>query len=194
MPLLKNLNFIRKRSSVSENGLSNYFNTLERTITMYEKGYRTVTYSRTEATHLLRYVDINGQNRLFGGKLLEWIDEIAGIAAMRHASMNVATVSIEHLEFKKGAFLNDTIVMIAYVTHVGRTSIEVRVDTWIEDPKTGMRTPINRAFLTEVCIDENGKPAPVPYGLKIETFEEQAKWEGAEERIEARKKRQREGF
>ena len=73
---------------------------------MYEKGYRTVTYSRTEATHLLRYVDINGQNRLFGGKLLEWIDEIAGIAAMRHASMNVATVSIEHLEFKKGAFLN----------------------------------------------------------------------------------------
>ena len=38
---------------------------------MYEKGYRTVTYSRTEATHLLRYVDINGQNRLFGGKLLE---------------------------------------------------------------------------------------------------------------------------
>ncbi len=91
MPLLKNLNFIRKRSSVSENGLSNYFNTLERTITMYEKGYRTVTYSRTEATHLLRYVDINGQNRLFGGKLLEWIDEIAGIAAMRHASMNVAT-------------------------------------------------------------------------------------------------------
>ena len=120
---------------------------------MYEKGYRTVTYSRTEATHLLRYVDINGQNRLFGGKLLEWIDEIAGIAAMRHASMNVATVSIEHLEFKKGAFLNDTIVMIAYVTHVGRTSIEVRVDTWIEDPSTGIRTPINRAFLTEVCID-----------------------------------------
>ena len=28
---------------------------------MYEKGYRTVTYSRTEATHLLRYVDINGR-------------------------------------------------------------------------------------------------------------------------------------
>ena len=109
---------------------------------MYEKGYRTVSYSRTEATHSLRYPDINGMNRLFGGRLLEWIDEIAGIAAMRHAGMNVATVSIEHLEFKKGAYLNDTLVMIAYVTHVGRTSIEVRVDTWIEDRETGMRRPM----------------------------------------------------
>lgn len=161
---------------------------------MYEKGYRTVSYSRTEATHSLRYPDINGMNRLFGGRLLEWIDEIAGIAAMRHAGMNVATVSIEHLEFKKGAYLNDTLVMIAYVTHVGRTSIEVRVDTWIEDRETGMRRPINRAFLTEVCIDENGKPTPVPYGLKIENFTEQAKWDGAEKRIEARRKGQQEGF
>lgn len=161
---------------------------------MYEKGYRTVSYSRTEATHALRYVDINGQNRLFGGKLLEWIDEIAGIAAMRHAGINVATVSIEHLEFKRAAFLNDTLVMIANVTHVGRTSIEVRVDTWIEDLQTGMRRPINRAFLTEVCIDENGRPTPVPYGLTIETFAEQARWEGAEKRIEARKKGREEGF
>ena len=157
-------------------------------------GCKTVSESVAELTRALRYPDINGQNRLFGGKLLEMIDEIAGVAAMRHAGMNVTTVSIEHLEFKKGAFLNDTIVLIARVTHIGRSSIEVRVDTWLEDLPTGRRTIINRAFLTEVCINEKGRPVPVPYGLILETESEKARWEGAEKRVKQRKKAQREGY
>ena len=89
---------------------------------MYEKGYRNVEYSRTEVSRCLRYPDINGQGRLFGGRLLAWIDEIAAIAATRHAGVNVTTAAIEHLEFKRGAYLNDVLVLIANVTHVGRTS------------------------------------------------------------------------
>ncbi len=158
------------------------------------KGYRTVSFSRTEVSRAVRYPDINGQGRLFGGRLLEWIDEIAGIAAMRHAGGNVTTVSIEHLEFKKGAFANDTLVLIANVTHVGGSSIEVRVDTWFEDLKTGKRTIINRAFLTEVFIDENSRPAKVPYGLVMESEAEMAKWEGAQRRINVRKQSKKEGF
>ena len=61
---------------------------------MYEKGYRNVEYSRTEVSRCLRYPDINGQGRLFGGRLLAWIDEIAAIAATRHAGVNVTTAAI----------------------------------------------------------------------------------------------------
>ena len=43
-----------------------------------------VADSMTETTKLLQYKDINGQNRLFGGRLMEWIDEIAALTAMRH--------------------------------------------------------------------------------------------------------------
>lgn len=158
------------------------------------KGYRTVSFSRAEVSRAIRYPDINGQGRLFGGRLLEWIDECAGIASMRHAGQNVATVSIEHLEFKKGAYANDQIMLIANVTHVGGSSIEVRVDTWLEDLESGMRTVINRAFLTEVCIDGDGRPVPVQYGLIMELESEMAKWEGAQRRINARKQGKREGF
>ncbi len=35
-----------------------------------------VADSLTEQVHILMYSDINGQNRLFGGQLLKWIDEI----------------------------------------------------------------------------------------------------------------------
>ena len=161
---------------------------------MYEKGYRKVEYSRTEVSRCLRYPDINGQGRLFGGRLLAWIDEIAAIAATRHAGVNVTTAAIEHLEFKRGAYLNDVLVLIANVTHVGRTSIVVRGDTYIENQETGFRYAINRAFLTEVCIDKEGKPTPVPYGLTLETEAEKARWAGAEKRIESRKKAAREGY
>lgn len=157
-------------------------------------GYKTVSESVAELSRGLRYPDINGQNRLFGGKLLEMIDEIGAIAAMRHAGCNVTTVSIEHLEFKRGAFLNDTIVLIAKVTHVGKSSIEVRIDTWMEDLPTGRRTIINRAFFTEVCINAEGRPIPVPYGLILETESEKARWEGAEKRVQQRKKAKKEGY
>ena len=128
---------------------------------MYEKGMKTVSDSQVETIHQLRYIDINGQGRLFGGRLLEWIDETSALAAERHAGMNVTTASISHLDFKEGAYLNDTIVLVARVTYVGRTSIEVRCDTYLEDLETGMRHSINRAFLTEVCVDKEGHPTHI---------------------------------
>ena len=50
----------------------------------YPKGEKLSSDSITEITKLIQYRDINGQNRLFGGRLMEWIDEAAGVAAMRH--------------------------------------------------------------------------------------------------------------
>ena len=43
-----------------------------------------VTDSMTESSKIVQSKDINGQNRLFGGRLMEWIDEVAALTAMRH--------------------------------------------------------------------------------------------------------------
>ena len=40
---------------------------------------KTVADSKTETTRTILYKDINGSNRLFGGRLMEWIDETSGI-------------------------------------------------------------------------------------------------------------------
>ena len=87
----------------------------------------------TEQTYLLMHRHINGYGRLFGGQLMQWIDELAGIGSMRHAGGRITTASIDNLNFKAGAYLNDTIVLIGRITYVGRTSMEVRVDTYVED-------------------------------------------------------------
>ncbi|MEE8715764.1 MAG: acyl-CoA thioesterase [Coriobacteriales bacterium] len=157
----------------------------------YERpgGVRTVSYSTTVATHTAIHTDMNGISRLTGGRLMEWIDEVAGIAARRHCSDIITTASVEPLVFLRPAFLNDIVTIVGTVTHVGRTSLEVRVDSFVEDNLTGERTLINRAYLTEVCLDENSRPKPIRYGLALETDEQRAEWEAARLRVEQRRER-----
>ncbi len=149
--------------------------------------------SITEQIHFLKYEDINGEGRLFGGQLVSWIDEVAGTVAKRHAGTQVTTAAIDNLQFKNAAYLNDLVVIIGHITYVGRTSMEVRVDSYVED-NDGYRRPINRAFLTLVTLDENEKPTPIPYGLIIENEIQQLEWDNAKKRIELRKYRSKEAF
>ena len=155
---------------------------------------KNVEDSITDCVKVLRYEDINSENRLFGGRLLEWIDETAGTAAARHCGCRVTTAAIDNLQFKKAAFLDDIVVIVAKLTHVGKSSLEVRTDTYVESRVDGMRRVINRAYLTPVCIDEDGNPIPVPFGRKINNEKEKAEWEGAEKRIAMRRERRKEGF
>ncbi len=160
----------------------------------YELGYKPVGSSRTIATRMLRHEDMNGSDRLFGGRLMEWIDDAAGIAARRHSGCNITTVAVDKLDFKYPAFLNDIITIEAWVTHVERTSMEVRADTYVEDTRTGERRMINHAYLTEVCIDDEGRPKPIPWGLIAQNAEEHAECEAARKRAEIRRLRHVEGI
>ena len=116
---------------------------------MSERKMKRVEDSLTEQSHLLMPKCLNAAGYLFGGQLLAWIDETAGIVAKRHAEMNVVTVAVDNMYFKAGAKVNDTIVLIGRLTHVGRSSMEVRIDTYCE-ALDGTRTMINRAYFTMV--------------------------------------------
>ena len=153
-----------------------------------------ISDSKVEWYKVVQQEDINPAGNLFGGRLLQWIDEVAGIAAIRHSGLLVTTAAIDKLQFKKSAKLGDIIVIEARVTYVGNSSIEVRVDVYREDPTDGKRYPINRAFFTEVCIDEEGRPTKCPFGLELVNENERAEYEGARKRIENRMLRRLEGF
>lgn len=148
--------------------------------------------SLTEQTYLMRPKYLNGYGNLFGGQLMGWIDEVASIVAMRHSESDITTAAIDNLNFKQGATVDDVIVLRGRVTHVGHTSMEVRVDTYVED-RHGMRKMINRAYVVMVAVDEYHKPVPVP-GLYVETESEKAEWEGGEKRYLLRKQRRKEGY
>ena len=148
--------------------------------------------SRTENSYLIMPKHINGYGRLFGGILMQWIDEVAGIVAHRHAGSIVTTACVDNLNFKAGAYLGDTVVLIGRMTYVGKTSMEVRVDTYAEDAD-GTRRMINRAYEVLVAIDQEDRKLEVP-GLIVETESEKAEWIGGEKRYALRRQRRKEGF
>lgn len=148
--------------------------------------------SRTEQVQILMPEHINGYNRLFGGKLMEWIDVTAAVAARRYAGRNVTTAAVDNLCFKSAAYVDSTMVLIGQVTWVGRTSMEVRVDSFVES-LDGSREMVNRAYLTMVALDENEKPTPVP-PLLPETYEERQEYEAGQRRAALRRQRKNENF
>lgn len=151
-----------------------------------------VSESVVETVHIVRPNHLNAAERLFGGVLMQWIDEVAGIVGKRHSHKNVTTVSVDNLRFLRGAYLKDVVVIVGKITYVGTTSMEVEVDTMVED-REGNRTRINHAYFTMVALDDNDKPTEVPR-LELETDEEREKWEKAKLRREIRIMRKEEGF
>ena len=148
-----------------------------------------VSDSVTESSKIVQSKDINGQSRLFGGRLMEWIDEVAALTAMRHCGGLVTTLAVDNLVFRHGAKLNDVIVLKGRVTYVGNTSIEVRVDTYVEELDTGDRFAINHAYLIFVHVNEDGRPIPIRYDIDIRSHREQAEWDSAQKRAESRRER-----
>ena len=143
--------------------------------------------SRTEQVQILTQAELNGYGRLFGGKLMEWIDIVAAVTARRHCGKNVTTAMVDSLEFGAPAYANDTIVLVGTVVYTGTTSMEICVKTYIEK-LSGQRQLINRAMLIMVALDENERPTEVPV-LICETEEEEREFLEGKFRSEMRKKK-----
>ena len=73
---------------------------------------------------LIKPGDLNARNTLFGGALLRWIDEEAGIYAMtKLGSKNVVTKYISEIYFVNSAQQGEVIEIGLGFNSVGRTSI-----------------------------------------------------------------------
>lgn len=145
--------------------------------------------SYTEQVQILTQSGMNGFGRLFGGRLMKWIDIVAAVTARRHSESNVTTVLVDRLEFKKPALVNDTLVLTGYITYAGRTSMEICVKTYIEE-LDGTRNLINKAYLVMVALDNNDNPTEVP-GLTLTSDEERSEWEAGKRRHEMRQQKQK---
>ncbi|MCZ8520400.1 acyl-CoA thioesterase [Paenibacillus mucilaginosus] len=135
--------------------------------------------------------DTNHHGTIFGGKLMAYIDDVATIAATRHARRPVVTASTDSVDFLHPVKKGDAVSLSAFVTWSHKTSMEVFVRVVTEDLLTGKRKTCATSFLTFVALGEDNKPAEVPAVL-AETDEEQLLYNTAPERKEARKVRRQE--
>src|SRR5262245_38256667 len=107
------------------------------------------------------------------------IDMCAGVAAVRHARRSIVTAAIDQVRFLRPAKIGHLLVLKSSVNRVFRTSMEVGVKVWVENPNTGEVLHTSSAYLTFVAIDENGVPVAVAPVIP-ETPEEKRRYDQAE--------------
>lgn len=139
---------------------------------------RTAKDTLAVATHIVLPNDTNFHNNLFGGMLMSWVDIIASVAARRHCYSQVVTASINSISFDKPIMLGDTVTLEAKVSRAFNTSMEIFIDVWVQNLRTGVKHKSNEAITTFVALDDSGKPKKVPE-LIPETDEEKFRHAGA---------------
>lgn len=130
--------------------------------------------------------DANPLGNLMGGRVMQWIDIAAAIAAGRHARRQAVTASVDRIDWLCPVRVGSVVVLRASVNFVHRTSMECGVKVWSQDRATGHLTHVASAYLIFVALDKStGRPVQIPPVLP-ETDEEKRRHEQAMARREAR--------
>ena len=150
---------------------------------------RPVRESCSEYTYTALPNDANLIGNVLGGHVMHLVDLCGALAAERHSRRFVATVAVDHFSFLHPVHIGQVLVLRSSVNRVFRTSMEVGVKVWVEDPRAGEVVHTSSAYLTFVALDDTGKPVLVAPVIP-ESDDEKRRYEQAgrhrEERLQAR--------
>jgi acyl-CoA hydrolase len=152
---------------------------------------RFVADSQVEMTQLVLPNDTNTLGNLLGGRLMEWMDIAAAIAAQRHSNRICVTAAVDDLIFHQPIRLGEVVTLRSSVNRVFGTSLEVGVHVVAENQLTGDRKIANTAYLTFVALDESGIPVAV-HPVIPQTTVEKRRYSAAQRRRDIRLQRRRE--
>ena len=108
---------------------------------------------------LIKTSDLNSRGTLFGGKLLEWIDEEAGIFAICQAdSRHLVTKAMSEVNFVSPVMNGDIIEFGCDLLGIGNTSISVKLEV---RNKTTKKKVITVDKITFVNLDKFGMPKKI---------------------------------
>jgi acyl-CoA thioesterase YciA len=105
--------------------------------------------------------DTNPSGDIFGGWLMSQMDLGSGILASKTAKRRVVTVAVEGMSFLQPVRVGDTVACYGWVVSIGRTSMKIPVEVWVQRYMHTAQTRVTRAVFTYVAVDENGKPVAV---------------------------------
>ena len=136
-------------------------------------------------TELVLPNDTNNFGNLMGGRLMYWMDIAAALAAAKHCAAPVVTASVDNISFESPIKIGNVVHIEAKVTRAFKSSMEVHMKVWGEDPIQQYKYKSNEAYYTFVALDPNGKPREVNT-VKPQSEEEQKLFDGALRRRQLR--------
>ncbi len=102
--------------------------------------------------------DTNPYGDIFAGWLVSQMDLAGSIAANKICNSRVATVAIDNMNFMRPVHVGAIVSCHTLVKKVGRSSIIVRVQVWINDEASFRSVKVTEGEFVYVSIDDLGKP------------------------------------
>ncbi|MBT3203858.1 MAG: acyl-CoA thioesterase [Gammaproteobacteria bacterium] len=100
---------------------------------------------------------------MFGGWLMGQVDIAGSIPAIHYAKGLVVTAGVKYMNFLAPLFVGDLVTLYAEVSHVGRHSITVDVDVWVQrDFEKPIVLNVANSRLVFVAVDDQGKARALP--------------------------------
>jgi len=106
--------------------------------------------------------DANPHGDIFGGWLLSQMDLAGGTAATRRAKGRTVTVAITAMTFHRPVFIGDEVTCYAEIIKVGKTSITVKVESWVRRGTGEEQIAVTEGIFSYVAVGSDRRPCPVP--------------------------------
>jgi acyl-CoA hydrolase len=103
----------------------------------------------------------NHYDTLFGGTAMALMDEVAFITATRFSRKKTVTVSSDRIDFKHPIPAGTIIELVGKVTDIGRTSMKIQVDVFVEHMYSDFRQKAIEGTFTFVAIGDDKMPIDV---------------------------------
>ncbi|MBS1223552.1 MAG: acyl-CoA hydrolase [Proteobacteria bacterium] len=106
----------------------------------------------------------NPNGNIFGGWIMAQMDVAGSVVAVEYAGGRVSTVAVTSMEFHKPVFVGDLVSCFARIQKVGKTSITVKVEVFVQRARDGqlLSDQVTEAVIIYVAIDDHGKPRQLP--------------------------------
>jgi acyl-CoA thioesterase YciA len=105
--------------------------------------------------------DTNPSGDIFGGWLMSQMDLGAAIYARNLSLSRVTTVAVDGMVFLNSVRVGDIVNCHASLLKVGRTSMKISVEAWVQREVDGKLLRVTQGVFTYVAIDKDGRPHPV---------------------------------
>jgi acyl-CoA hydrolase len=125
-------------------------------------GPRSPAETKSILTYRTGVSDANVAGDAHGGWIMKLCDDVAVIAASRHAETRVVTLAVDGVLFRNPVKVGDVLTLKAMVNAAWRSSMEVGVRVEAEDPRRGGTRHTLTAYVTMIGLDAAGSPTQVP--------------------------------
>jgi len=106
---------------------------------------------------------LNANNTLFGGLVMQWMDEVAYITATRLTRQKMLTVKADKIKFLKAVNPDSIIEIVGKVEEAGVVKVHIRVEVFTEEMYGSKREKAIESHFVFAQFNDQQKPTRIKY-------------------------------